>query len=116
MRHATAVRPLLPAHVGIRVTSVTGVQTSALPIFGRLLVRFRRADLTPHACHQFEAQLHEQLQIGERRVGKECRYRWAPYDQQDKPAQIGLQGVCYRGRYKTTNRSVATRFVTVTQW
>src|SRR5437764_9568151 len=116
MRHATAVRPLLPAHVGIRVTSVTGVQTSALPIFGRLLVRFRRADLTPHACHQFETQLHELLREVGRIIVEWIVNHLEPHDRRDLPPRIRFQGVWYRRRAKTPNRTVATLFGTITLW
>src|SRR5688572_32495269 len=83
------------AEDGIRDLTVTGVQTCALPISS--LTAFRRldyeflvdADITElHvlAAQQREQQhqLSEEITIShqrseERRVGKECRSRWARY-------------------------------------
>src|SRR5437762_13885424 len=61
------------AEDGIRDTSVTGVQTCALPIFSR----------RKHAHHADLLQNHRSPPGGkgrseERRVGKECRSRWMP--------------------------------------
>src|SRR5260370_31341538 len=88
------------AEDGIRDSSVTGVQTCALPIF--VLDRLRRladsADLHKHRRLERQA-LHIVLDTiavllrresgcrplagidrsEERRVGKECRSRWSPY-------------------------------------
>src|SRR5437764_10138988 len=90
------------AEDGIRDTSVTGVQTCALPIFhadghGRGVHGARSADtgFIPLTCLQKKDTLRhwqkvvdllaiEPVRVGEamrrseeRRVGKECRYRWA---------------------------------------
>src|SRR3712207_7434413 len=89
------------AEDGIRDIGVTGVQTCALPIFGREVpggdVDVRRAldlglvvgDAQLAALDGGLGQRHEGLlgaeQAGadgrseERRVGKECRSRWSPY-------------------------------------
>src|SRR5436189_3365433 len=75
------------AEDGIRDTSVTGVQTCALPIYGL------RALLRPARGQARGAGAEEELgSVGpsrsapgfpgrseERRVGKECRSRWSPY-------------------------------------
>ena len=66
MRHATAVRPLLATPFATSLVPLTVRLIPVITQIGRLLVRFRRADLTPQACHQFETQLHEQL----REVGR----------------------------------------------
>src|SRR5437879_7340309 len=76
------------AEDGIRDTSVTGVQTCALPIFdtkSRLqlpsLALYMRVPYAPNFI--FNSRQHgvyEQTCKGrseERRVGKECRYRWS---------------------------------------
>src|SRR5260370_32659540 len=69
------------AEDGIRYSSVTGVQTCALPISGmnatekvqlrELIDRIRRDQRT--------ILLIEHDRSEERRVGKECRSRWSPY-------------------------------------
>src|SRR5260370_15581691 len=89
------------AEDGIRDSSVTGVQTCALPIFA--LFAFESLDLVAELLnefvllHQFPRepfhhihQLNDHLahsfifncggiRSEERRVGKECRSRWSPY-------------------------------------
>src|SRR5437879_12872248 len=59
------------AEDGIRDTSVTGVQTCALPIFltSRPMQRYE-SDLRPDFP---EARDHRRVRSEERRVGKECR-------------------------------------------
>src|SRR5437762_11957118 len=69
------------AEDGIRDTSVTGVQTCALPIFEPIVLGFydgfeRVAD---HAIEQTGL-----LRSEERRVGKECRSRWSPDHEKKK--------------------------------
>src|SRR5439155_17298995 len=73
------------AEDGIRDGHVTGVQTCALPICsGHRLPLV--PDLPPVIGPEGQAmaraafvQLLEALRSEERRVGKECRSRWAPY-------------------------------------
>src|SRR5690349_22772177 len=88
------------AEDGIRDLYVTGVQTCALPISGRVLAfgRLRRRAREPVGREDRRAppprphvpqggrarglRLRLRLHAGrseERRVGKECRSRWAPY-------------------------------------
>src|SRR3712207_8965173 len=88
------------AEDGIRDIGVTGVQTCALPIFGRLRARLDRADRQPGEEEQGRgeraAEAHNKnvaeprswraascrpfdIRSEERRVGKECRSRWSPY-------------------------------------
>src|SRR5262249_59473079 len=70
------------AEDGIRDWSVTGVQTCALPIspvsgdLQRLLKRTRR----PRTIIRPQASSLTTSRSEERRVGKECRSRWSPYD------------------------------------
>src|SRR5690606_40860967 len=64
------------AEDGIRDFHVTGVQTCALPIC--VAGEHRPAD---HLAEQLQgrfAALRVAQRSEERRVGKECRYRWAP--------------------------------------
>src|SRR5260370_4435272 len=98
----TCVFFFFQAEDGIRDSSVTGVQTCALPIFAFGLVclmgvasaRAQNADApqeTPSATRLLTAEegrsivdaAREQEQPAhrseERRVGKECRSRWSPY-------------------------------------
>src|SRR5262249_57791881 len=66
------------AEDGKRYWSVTGVQTCALPISCRSVKSFRLGnDFTER-----HAELLSQCvaRSEERRVGKECRSRWSPYD------------------------------------
>src|SRR5437762_14275673 len=61
------------AEDGIRDTSVTGVQTCALPICFCSLPPLERLSL-----HR-RRRRHQRIRSEERRVGKECRSRWLPY-------------------------------------
>src|SRR3989454_2399984 len=76
----------LQAEDGIRDYKVTGVQTCALPIFGRAAgVDDRERAILPerHERRQRRVQREEAVEVErrseERRVGKECRSRWSPY-------------------------------------
>src|SRR5437879_12885846 len=82
------------AEDGIRDTSVTGVQTCALPIYRRLTPHGRRVGLISDAAwadflakqERMESmkQLLEKTRSEERRVGKECRSRWWAEQWRDK--------------------------------
>ena len=72
------------AEDGIRDVAVTGVQTCALPIFRPL--SSAKAPMSIIACSSDVSLRSEAvassflwLRSEERRVGKECRSRWAPY-------------------------------------
>src|SRR5437773_9138109 len=84
------------AEDGIRDRDVTGVQTCALPIYTRPLPALPSLGFSPSffngtsilgfgQVHELPRKVNqaydEQFVIGirseERRVGKECRYRWA---------------------------------------
>src|SRR5207237_7242097 len=71
------------AEDGIRDSSVTGVQTCALPIWQRLALKvLRRHRLLELFLVQTLAmtwdEVHEEAERSEeRRVGKECRSRWS---------------------------------------
>src|SRR5699024_11745476 len=67
------------AEDGIRDRNVTGVQTCALPIFGRGLREGPRAVRAAPGARRAAAGgvgRAERLRSEERRVGKECRSRW----------------------------------------
>src|SRR5262249_56419656 len=71
------------AEDGIRDWSVTGVQTCALPICpsvanGRVYVMDRVADPVKGNPAQTVSSTGKERRSEERRVGKECRSRWAP--------------------------------------
>src|SRR6267378_6695370 len=74
------------AEDGIRDLYVTGVQTCALPIW-RARVRHdpRRRSLCDR-CVRNRSRCGGNAARGseERRVGKECRYRWWPYHKKKK--------------------------------
>src|SRR5690349_24627903 len=72
------------AEDGIRYLYVTGVQTCALPIWPARQLRYVSAGHNPPFVLHADGS-HERLREGggvlrseERRVGKECRSRWAP--------------------------------------
>src|SRR5260370_22149713 len=83
------------AEDGIRDSSVTGVQTCALPIYSRGFAdgndsrrngraRFSLIGIATAGvpCESGSRLLHiglEPTRSEERRVGKECRSRWSPY-------------------------------------
>src|SRR5437762_11086077 len=70
------------AEDGIRDTSVTGVQTCALPI-SQHRHRRRRGD----SLQQPPQWRHgHRRRSEERRVGKECRARWVAYNEKKKMA------------------------------
>jgi hypothetical protein len=83
---------------------------------GRLLVRFRKAELTPQVCHGFETQLQEQVRELGRIILEWTFNHLEPRDRKDMANQMSFQGTGYRRRSKTPNRSVATVFGTITLW
>src|SRR5260370_22454340 len=68
------------AEDGIRDSSVTGVQTCALPILMvvHLKIRHRHIIFLCYVCWPNKPSCSF-LRSEERRVGKECRSRWSPY-------------------------------------
>ena len=61
MDHATCFRLLSATHFATSLLPLTVRLIPVLTEIGRLIVGFRRAELTPQVCHQFETQLHTQL-------------------------------------------------------
>ena len=61
MDHATCFRLLSATHFATSLLPLTVRLIPVLTEIGRLIVGFRRAELTPQVCHQFETQLLAQL-------------------------------------------------------
>src|SRR5437763_16925817 len=95
------------AEDGIRDTSVTGVQTCALPIYQRAAPHARTGqhkdvvqrrdllDTQPTESRRPEelAQVPRRLRRAEeRRVGKECRWRWSRDDEKEKGNGVRERG------------------------
>src|SRR5260370_25843365 len=74
------------AEDGIRDSSVTGVQTCALPISSAQndevrskVINILSDRMIPQRAERVEQALRSGQRSEERRVGKECRSRWSPY-------------------------------------
>ena len=116
MDYATCATLLLATHFASSLLPLTGRLIPVVAQIGRLIVQFLRADPTPQACHQFETQLHDQLRELGRIIVEWTFNHVEPHDPRDMPNQMCFQGVWYRRRSKTPNRSVATLFGTITLW
>src|SRR6266487_6291095 len=73
------------AEDGIRVGRVTGVQTCALPISGP----HRRLGAEPVGRSAQQSRRRSLPGSEERRVGKECRFRWSPDHKKKKNTSFG---------------------------
>src|SRR6267378_4843304 len=71
------------AEDGIRDLYVTGVQTCALPI--ALPGELRVLKAAERSLNGQRRGLRAVMRSEERRVGKECRSRWSPYDEKKNP-------------------------------
>src|SRR5438445_13644704 len=97
------------AEDGIRDIGVTGVQTCALPI---LLVADGGADAVAEALQAgaLDAMMSPvhfgELRSEERRVGKECRARWAPDQEKKKKDKLDNER---RGRRESSSIASARR-------
>src|SRR5271166_591435 len=116
MDHATCFRLLSATHFATSLLPLTVRLIPVLTEISRLIVRFRRAELTPQVCHQIETQLHAQLRELGRIIVEWTFNHIEPRDRRDMPNQMCFQGVWYRRRSKTPNRKVATLFGTITLW
>src|SRR5208337_4867082 len=116
MDHAKCATLLSATHFATSLVPLTVRLIPLITQIGRLIVRFRRAELTPQACHQFETQLHDQLRELGRIIVEWTFNHIEPHDHRDMPNQMCFQGVWYRRRSKTPNRTVATLFGTITLW
>ena len=72
------------AEDGIRDHCVTGVQTCALPISyypqsNGKVERWHKTIKSECIRKSVPLSIEDALRSEERRVGKECRYRWSPY-------------------------------------
>jgi hypothetical protein len=116
MDHATCAALLLATHFATSLCPLTIRLVPVVTEIGRLIVRFRRSELTPQACHQFETQLQDQLRELGRIIVEWTFNHIEPHDRRDMPNQICFQGVWYRRRSKTRNSNVATLFGKITLW
>jgi hypothetical protein len=116
MDHATCSRLLLATYFTTSLCPLTARLIPVITELGRLIVTFRRADVTPQASHRFETRLQELLRELGRIVVEWTYNHLEPHDCKDLPGQIESGGTWYRRRSKTPNRSVATLFGTITLW
>jgi hypothetical protein len=116
MDHATAVTTLLATHFA---TSLFPLSVRLIPVIaqiGRLIVRFRREDVTPQTCHVFETQLELLVRELARLIVEWTFNHLEPHHGHDMPKEIIFQGQWYRRRFKSPNRKIATLFGTITLW
>jgi hypothetical protein len=116
MDHATGSRLLLATHFATSLRPLTARLIPVITELGRLIVTFRRADVTPQAGHRFETRLQELLRELGRIILEWTLNHLEPHDRKDLPGQVESGGTWYRRRSKTPNRSVATLFGTITLW
>ena len=116
MDHATCPRLLMATHFATSLRPLTARLIPVITELGRLIVHFRRADVTPQAGHRFETRLRELLRELGRIIVEWTFNHLEPHDRQDLPGRIESGGTRYRRRSKTPNRSVATLFGTITLW
>ena len=101
MDHATCFGLLSATHFATSLLPLTVRLIPVLTEIGRLIVGFRRAELTPQVGHQFETQLHAQLRELGRIIVAWTFNHIEPRDRRDMPNQMYFQGVWYRRRSKT---------------
>ena len=116
MDHATPIALLLATRFATSLFPLTVRLLSVITQIGRLIVRFRKSELTPQACHQLETQLHDQLRELGRIIVEWTFNHIEPRDRREMPNQVCFEGVWYRRRSKTPNRTVAFLFGTITLW
>src|SRR5467141_4911614 len=81
------------AEDGIRDSSVTGVQTCALPI--SLVIGLTSWSMTWSSSGTYTISPSTPMRSEERRVGKECRSRWSPYHYKKKTGSHTQPAVAY---------------------
>src|SRR5437773_11908224 len=104
------------AEDGIRDRDVTGVQTCALPIFrtitawraGRNSAASSRSNFRAIAYDAATSSSANPGRSEERRVGKECRTRWAPYHEKKKTEKL-KEHTNNAEAYPTTKHGIAGR-------
>jgi hypothetical protein len=116
MDHATASTALLATHFATSLFPLTVRLIPGIAPIGRLIVRFRRAQLTPAACHEFETQLELLIRELGRILVEWTFNHLEPHHPRDMPNEMSFQGTWYRRRFKSPNRKIATLFGTVTVW
>src|SRR3954447_10278120 len=116
MDHATASTALLATHFATSLFPLTVRLIPAIAPIGRLIVRFRRAELTPEACHELETQLEFLIRELGRILVEWTFNHLEPHHPRDMPKEMSFQGTWYRRRFKSPNRKIATFFGTVTVW
>jgi hypothetical protein len=116
MDHTTCAALLLATHFATSLFPLTVRLVPVIAQIGRIIVGFRRTDLTPQAGHPFETQLREQLREIGRIIVEWTFNHLEPRDRGDLPNSINCHGTWYRRRSKTPNRSIATLFGTITLW
>src|SRR5574342_153884 len=88
MDHATAAAALLATHFATSLFPLTVRVIPVIAQIGRLIVHFRRAEVTPQACQQFETQLHAQLRDLGRILVEWTFNHPEPHDRCDLPSQM----------------------------
>jgi hypothetical protein len=116
MDHATCAALLLATHFATSLLPLTFRLVPVITQMGRLVVRFRKSEPAPSICHQFETQLQDRLRELGRIIVEWTFNHVEPHEWRDMPKQISFEGVWYRRRRKTPNRTVATLFGTITLW
>ena len=91
MDHATCFRLLSATHFATSLLPLTVRLIPVLTEIGRLIVGFRRAELTPQVGHQFETQLHAQLRELGRIIVAWTFNHIEPRDRRDMPNQMCFQ-------------------------
>ena len=100
MDHATCPRLLMATHFATSLRPLTARLIPVITELGRLIVHFRRADVTPQAGHRFETRLRELLrELGRIIVEWTFNHR-EPHDREDLPGRIESGGTWYRRRCK----------------
>src|SRR3954465_9397579 len=92
MDHATAPVALLATHFATSLFPLTVRLIPVIAPIGRLIVRFRRADLTPRACHEFETQLELLIRELGRIIVEWTLNHLEPHDPRDMPKEMSFQG------------------------
>ncbi len=93
MNHAACAVRLLATHFATSLFPLTIRLVPVVTEIGRLIVRFRKAEPTPQACHQFESQLLDQLRELGRLLVEWTFNHIEPHDKQNMPKQMYFEGV-----------------------
>jgi hypothetical protein len=116
MDHATAADGLLATHFATSLVPLTVRLIPVIAQLGRLIVRFRRGEITPKASHEFETQLELLVRELGRVIVEWTFNHLESHHGHDMPKEVVFQGQWYRRRFKSPNRKIATLFGTITLW